>query len=28
MDNLREERAAGLLKRVVQRLTDMAREVA
>lgn len=28
MDNLKEERMANLLKRVVQRLTDMAREVA
>ena len=27
MDNLKDERAAGLLKRVAQRLTDMAREV-
>jgi len=28
MDNLKEERAANLLKRVLQRLTDMARELA
>jgi chromate reductase, NAD(P)H dehydrogenase (quinone) len=28
MDNLKDERAANLLKRVVQRLTDMAREIA
>ena len=28
MDNLKEERMANLLKRIVQRLTDMAREVA
>jgi len=28
MDNLKEERMANLLKRVVQRLTDMAREIA
>jgi NAD(P)H-dependent FMN reductase len=28
MDNLKEERAANLLKRVVARLTDMARELA
>ena len=28
MDNLREERAAALLKRIAQRLTDMAREMA
>ena len=28
MDNLKDERAASLLKRVVQRLTDMAREMA
>jgi chromate reductase len=28
MDNLREEQAAGLLKRVLQRLTDAAREVS
>jgi NAD(P)H-dependent FMN reductase len=27
-DNLKDERAAALLKRVVQRLTDMAREIA
>jgi NAD(P)H-dependent FMN reductase len=27
MDNLKDERAANLLKRVVQRLTDMAREL-
>jgi chromate reductase len=27
MDNLKDERAAGLLKRVAQRLTDMAREI-
>jgi NAD(P)H-dependent FMN reductase len=27
VDNLKDERAASLLKRVVQRLTDMAREV-
>lgn len=27
-DNLKDERAAALLKRVVQRLTDMAREMA
>jgi NAD(P)H-dependent FMN reductase len=27
MDNLKDERAASLLKRVAQRLTDMAREV-
>jgi chromate reductase, NAD(P)H dehydrogenase (quinone) len=28
MDNLKDERAAGVLKRIAQRLTDMAREVA
>lgn len=28
MDNLKDERAANLLKRVVRRLTDMAREIA
>ena len=28
MDNLKEERAANALKRVLQRLTDMAREMA
>jgi NAD(P)H-dependent FMN reductase len=28
MDNLKDERAANLLKRVVERLTDMAREMA
>ena len=28
MDNLKDERAASLLKRVAQRLTDMAREMA
>jgi len=28
MDNLKDERAAGMLKRLAQRLTDMAREVA
>jgi NAD(P)H-dependent FMN reductase len=28
MDNLKDERAANLLKRVAQRLTDMARELA
>jgi chromate reductase, NAD(P)H dehydrogenase (quinone) len=28
MDNLKEERAAALLKRIAQRLTDMAREMA
>ena len=28
MDNLKDERAANLLKRVAQRLTDMAREIA
>lgn len=27
MDNLKEERAAALLKRIAQRLTDMAREI-
>ena len=28
MDNLKDERAAGTLKRIAQRLTDMAREMA
>ena len=28
MDNLKDERAAALLKRVAQRLTDVAREMA
>jgi chromate reductase len=28
MDNLKDERAAAMLKRVAQRLTDMAREIA
>ena len=28
MDNLKDERAADMLKRVAQRLTDMAREMA
>jgi len=28
MDNLKDERAANLLKRIAQRLTDMAREIA
>ena len=28
MDNLKDERAAGVLKRIAQRLTDMAREMA
>lgn len=28
MDNLKDERAAALLKRIAQRLTDMAREMA
>jgi NAD(P)H-dependent FMN reductase len=28
MDNLKEERAANLLRRIAQRLTDMAREMA
>jgi len=28
MDNLKDERAANLLKRVLQRLTDVTREMA
>jgi hypothetical protein len=28
MDNLKDERAANLLRRVVRRLTDTAREMA